>query len=46
MEVVINKGRYIEITPSRLVTDSLRGSIKSDEKKIDEIIKADVWEFQ
>jgi bifunctional DNA-binding transcriptional regulator/antitoxin component of YhaV-PrlF toxin-antitoxin module len=73
MEVVINKGRYIEIpeyimkklglkigervtikeketsieiTPSRLVTDSLRGSIKSDKKKIDEIIKADVWELQ
>lgn len=70
MEVVINKGRYIEIpeyimkklglkigervtikekaasieiTPSRLVTDSLRGSIKSDKKKIDEIIKAEIW---
>lgn len=73
MEVVINKGRHIEIpeyimkklglkigekvtikekatsieiAPSRLVADRLRGSIKSDKKKIDEIIDFEVWELQ
>jgi bifunctional DNA-binding transcriptional regulator/antitoxin component of YhaV-PrlF toxin-antitoxin module len=73
MEVVIQKGRYIEIPEyimrklglqiggkvtitekascieianPEYVADKLRGSIKCDKKKIDEIIKAEIWELQ
>jgi len=42
MEVVIQKGRYIEIP--EYISDKLRGSIKSDKKKIDEI-EANIFLF-
>jgi len=40
------KASHIEIANPKYVADRLRGSIKSDKKKIDEIIKAQVWELQ
>jgi hypothetical protein len=40
------KASHIEITTPKYVADRLRGSIKSDKKKIDEIINAEVWELQ
>jgi hypothetical protein len=40
------KAFHIEIANPKHVADRLRGSIKSDKKKIDEIIKAQVWELQ
>lgn len=52
MEVVITKGRYIEIPEYIMkklglkIGERVTIKEKSDKKKIDEIIKADVWEFQ
>lgn len=40
------KASHIEIANPIYIADRLRGYIKSDKNKIDEIIKAEVWELQ
>lgn len=36
----------IEIRRKREVADELRGSIKGDKKRIDELVEVEVWELQ
>jgi bifunctional DNA-binding transcriptional regulator/antitoxin component of YhaV-PrlF toxin-antitoxin module len=43
---ITEKASHIEIANPEYVADKLRGSIKSEKKKIDEIIKAEIWELQ
>jgi len=43
---ITEKASHIEIANPEYVADKLRGSIKSEKKKIDQIIKAEIWELQ
>ncbi len=40
------KAYSLEIAPAKSIADELRGSIKSDKKRIEELVEAEVWELQ
>lgn len=39
------RNNYLMISPKRAISDELRGSIKANKNKIDEIVSAEIWDL-